>query len=92
MCIPLGLLSFSGSAVSDSLSPVDCSPPGASVYRILQAGTLEWVAMPSSRGSSRPRDQTCLHWLEGSLPRAPPGKLTHIYIHAVSVCVGTLST
>ena len=41
-------------------SPVDCSLPGSSVMGILQARILEWVAMPSSRGSSRPRDQTCL--------------------------------
>ena len=40
-------------------NPTDCSPPGSSVHGILQARTLEWVAMPSSRGSSRPRDQTC---------------------------------
>ena len=32
--------------------PADCSPPGSSVYGILQARTLEGVAMPSSRGSS----------------------------------------
>ena len=37
-------------------SPVDFSPPGSSVHGILQAGILEWVAMPSSRGSSRPRE------------------------------------
>ena len=38
--------------------PMDCSLPGSSVHGILQAGILEWVAMPSSRGSSQPRDQT----------------------------------
>ena len=38
--------------------PVDCSPPGSSVRGILQARTLEWVAIPFSRGSSRPRDRT----------------------------------
>ena len=38
--------------------PVDWSPPGSSVHRMLQARTLEWVAMPSSRGSSQPRDRT----------------------------------
>ena len=37
--------------------PMDCSLPGSSVHGLLQAGILEWVAMPSSRGSSRPRDQ-----------------------------------
>ena len=35
--------------------PMDYSPPGSSVHGILQARTLEWVAMPSSRGSSDPR-------------------------------------
>ena len=38
--------------------PMDCSPPGSSVHGILQARILECVAMPSSRGSSQPRDQT----------------------------------
>ena len=38
--------------------PMDCSPPGFSVHGILQARVMERVAMPSSRGSSRPRDQT----------------------------------
>ena len=37
---------------------MDCSPPGSSVHGILQASILEWVTMPSSRGSSQPRDQT----------------------------------
>ena len=32
--------------------------PGSSVHGIIQARILEWVAMPSSRGSSRPRDRT----------------------------------
>ena len=32
--------------------PVDRSPPGSSVHGILQARILEWVARPSSRGSS----------------------------------------
>ena len=31
---------------------MDCSPPGSSVHGILQAGILEWVAIPFSRGSS----------------------------------------
>ena len=40
--------------------PMDHSLPGSSVHGILQARILEWVAMPSSKGSSRPRDQTCI--------------------------------
>ena len=34
--------------------PMDCSPPGSSVHWILQARILEWVAVPSCRGSSQP--------------------------------------
>ena len=37
---------------------MDCSPPGSSSHRILQARILEWVAGPCSRGSSQPKDQT----------------------------------
>ena len=40
--------------------PTDCSPLGFSVHGILQARILEWVSMLSSRGSSRPRDWTCV--------------------------------
>ena len=47
---------LSSSVVSDSVTPLDCSPPGSSVHGILQARILEWVAVPSSRGSSWPRD------------------------------------
>ena len=35
-----------------------CSPSVSSVHGILQTRILEGVAMPSSRGSSQPRDQT----------------------------------
>ena len=35
--------------------PMDCSPPGSSVHRILQARLLEWVAISSARGSSDPK-------------------------------------
>ena len=50
---------------------VDCRPPDSSVYGILQARILEWIASHSSRGSSQPRNQTCI---TGSLPLVPPGK------------------
>ena len=46
-------------------NPTDCSPPGSSVYGISQARILEWVAIPFSRGSSRPRDWTQLSCTAG---------------------------
>ena len=53
--LPACVLSrFSGVRLCD---PMDRSPPGSSVHGILQARMLEWVAGPSSKGSSRPRDR-----------------------------------
>ena len=46
--------------VSDPSWPHAYSPPGSSVHGILQAGVLEWVAISFSRGSSWPRDWTCV--------------------------------
>ena len=46
------------SVVPDSVRPHGLYPAGSSVYGILQARILEWVAMPSSRGSSQPTDGT----------------------------------
>ena len=37
--------------------PMDYSPPSSSIHGILQARILEWVAMPSSRGSSWLKEQ-----------------------------------
>ena len=55
--------------------PMDCSLPGSSVHGILQERILEWVAMPSSRGSSRPRDRTRVFCLAGGFfTTEPPGK------------------
>ena len=42
---------MSVSAVTSVLSlcdPMDCSPPGSSVYGILQERNLKWITMPSS--------------------------------------------
>ena len=43
----------------------DCSLPGFSGYEILQARILEWIAIPFSGGSSRPRDQTQFSCIAG---------------------------
>ena len=54
---PLPSLRF---VVMSDCGTVDCSPPGSSVHGISQARMLEWVAVSSSRGSSQPRDRTCV--------------------------------
>ena len=69
-------------------NPKDCSPPGSSVHGILQGRTLEWVAIPFSRGSPQPRNGNpgllhCRqimdemagwhHWLDGRESQWTPG-------------------
>ena len=59
-------------------NPMDSSPPGSSVHGILQARTLEWVAMTSSRDLPDPGIEPVSLMSPalagGSLPLAPPGK------------------
>ena len=47
------------------LCPILCDPVDYTVDGILQAGILEWVAFPSSRESSQPRDQTQVSRIAG---------------------------
>ena len=73
-------------------NPMDCRPPGSSVHGILQARTLEWVAISSFKWSSQLRDcKACLrhcrwilyYWTTGgcpwSLARGSSLKQTHAY-------------
>ena len=54
---------------------INHSPLGSSVHGISQARILEWIAMPSSRGSSWPRDPTRISHITGKLfTTEPPGK------------------
>ena len=54
--------------------PMVCSLPCSSVHGILQARILEWVAIPFSRGSSRPRNRTLVSCIAGSLSTVLWGK------------------
>ena len=56
---------FSCQVVCNSCDPVDCSPPSPSVHGIFQAGTLEWVAISLSTGSSRSGDQIQVSCMAG---------------------------
>ena len=79
MCV----LSHSG--MSDSLPPHGLySLPGSPVHGTLQVRILEWVTIPFSRGSSRPRNWSRVSCMAGdftvdSLPSEPPGKLRMVW-------------
>ena len=65
---------------------MDCSPPGSSVHGIFQARTLEWVAIPFSRGPSQPRDSgVCSNlWRPLAHSHISPILLLHM---VVSLCL-----
>ena len=69
-------------------SPLDCSPPSSSVHGIFQARVLQWVAIPFSRGSSRPRDQTCISsdscTAGGFFTAEPPGEVPDYLLGNIS--------
>ena len=58
-----------------------CSPPGSSVHGILQARIRKWVAMPSSRASSLPRD-----WTHVSCISCIGRQVLYHWHHQVSSC------
>ena len=72
MCVVTRAQMLSRAQLCDSM---DCSLPRSSVRGILQARTLEWVAISFSRGSSRPSDRTSISWVcciaGRSLPNSP---------------------
>ena len=61
---------LSRSVMSDSLWPQ--APPGFYVHGIFQARILEWGAISFSRGSSWPRDQTCISCIAGGFFTTEP--------------------
>ena len=78
ICIHTSMRAKSLQLCSTLCDPMDCSLPGSSVHGLLQAGMLEWVAMPSYRGTFQPRDRIhvfCSYCIAGGFFTAkPPGK------------------
>ena len=74
------------------------SPPCSLVHGIFQARTLEWVAMPSSRGSSQPRD-LCLmspalaggFFVTSATNKVSLGHSTPFHLPTVSACIHATS-
>ena len=83
MCVYTHVLSCS--VVSDSLQYTSQAPLSMG---ILQARILEWVTMPSSRGSSQSTDRTQVALEANSLPSEPPGKPMHAGVGSLSLCQG----
>ena len=69
--------------------PMNCSSPGSSIHGIFYVKILEWVAIPFSRDSFWPRDQTwvsCISCIAGWVFIAePPGKTLILWHHLTEV-------
>ena len=62
--------------------PMDCSPPGSSVPGILQARTLEWVAISFSNACMRAKLPQSCPILCDPMDRSPPGSSIHRILQA----------
>ena len=70
--------------------PMDCSPPGSSVRGILQARTLEWVAVPSSGVLPNPRIEPTSPALRADSLPSKPRVSRGIHIPAILNALGEL--
>ena len=73
-------------------NPRDCGPPGSSIHGILQARMLQWVAIPTSRGSSWLRDWTRVFGIAGgfftvSATGEAPYEYLNVILYAIT-CTG----
>ena len=64
---------------------MDYSPPGSPVHGIFQARIPEWVAIPFSRGSSRPRGQTWVRCIARRFFNIWATREAHIYMHKIHI-------
>ena len=91
MCCAVYYYMFS--VVSDSATPWTVAHKAPMSMGFLQVRILEWVAMPSSRGSSQPRIKSRSPALQvDSLPSEPPGKPKNIGMGSLSLLQGNFLT
>ena len=89
--------SSSCSVMSSSFWPHGPSLPDSSVYGILQARILKWVAIPFSRGSPQPRDRTQVSRIASGLftiwaTREAPNILTLVNDKYISMRLSIVTT
>ena len=69
------------------LQPMGCSPPGSYVHELSQARILEWISISCCRGSSGPRDQTCISCIGRLIPYhwAPKETRTSLFLCSIDL-------
>ena len=72
--------------------PIDGSPQGSSVHRILQSGILEWVAISFSNASMHVKSrQSCLTLCD-TMDSSPPGSVHRILQSRILEWVATVNS
>ena len=88
VCVCVCVSEYSATQLCPALwDHMDCSLPGSSVHGILQVRILEWVAMPSSRGSFQPKDWTHVSCIAGRFGTAESLGKPHVCVCVLYVCV-----
>ena len=72
-------------------NPMDCSPSGSSLYGILQARILEWVAISFSKGSSWPRNRTWVSCTAGRFSIIRATREAQFYIGVLLLSCSVMS-
>ena len=67
--------------------PMDCSPPGSFVHEDAPGKNMQWVAMPSSRGSSQPRVQTQVSHITGRFFTIEPRGKPTVRLTCKNICL-----
>ena len=81
-CVCVSVCAESLQSCPTLCNSMDCNPPCSSVHGASQARILEWAAMPSSRGSSLPRDQTHVSYMSCTAG----GFFTTLYVAQLLLC------
>ena len=64
---------------------MESSLPGSSIHGTFQERILEWMAISYSRGSSWPRDQTCISCIAGGFSTVEPSGKLHSLLHTIQL-------
>ena len=72
--------------------PTLCDPMNYTVHGILQAGILEWITFPFSRGSSQPRDQTKVSCIAGGFFTSWATREAHFVIKVLYILASALTS
>ena len=88
-CVPGTVLLLVAQSCLPLCDPMDCSSLDFSVHGIHQARILEWVAISFFRGSSPPRDQTCVSCIAGKILSRQSWflKWAELFVHLLDWCL-----